>query len=151
MQVETQATTEVRWPIRHIAVAFDDTAEGKRALDYTTDLAKATGAEVTVLHFRETSLTRYGGPATVEPTDEVVTTVRKAARQLTDAGVVVSATVDDSPPVGEAKPIAEAAEKFGADLIVVGSRGLSTGRAWIQGSVAHDLIHATKLPVLIVR
>lgn len=151
MQVQTEARTGVRWPIKHIAVAFDETAEGKRALDYTKELATAAGAEVTVLHFRETSLTRFGGPATLEATDELVTTVRKAVLELTEAGVTVSANVEDSVPVGEAKPIAEAAERCGADLIVVGSRGLSTGRAWIQGSVSHDLIHAAKVPVLIVR
>ncbi len=138
------------WPIKHIAIAFDGTAEAKRATAYAAKLAAAAGAEVTVLHFREVSLTRFGGPATIEATDELRKLVRTAVKELTEAGLTVSADVEDSTPAGEAKPIAEAAERVGADLIIVGSRGLSTGRAVLQGRVSHDLIHASKLPVLVI-
>ena len=151
MQVQTQPDTKVvAWPIKHIALAVDGTAESKRAVTYAAQLAKAADAEVTVLHFREMTLTRFGGPAALETRDEMDELIRDAVKELTEAGLTVNADVETSAPLGEAKPIVHAAEQAGADLIVVGTRGLSTGRALVQGSVSHDLIHAAKVPVLVV-
>lgn len=47
--------------------------------------------------------------------------------------------------------ILEEAEDFGADLIVLGSRGLTDFSALLLGSVAHKVIHHADLPVLVVR
>lgn len=151
MQVQPkEAGTGFAWPIKHIALAFDGSDQAKRATTYAAQLAKAAGAEVTVLHFREVEQNRFGGPLAIETTEELVALVREAVAELSEAGVTVSADVENSTPIGEARPIAEAAVKVGADLIVAGTRGFSTGRAAIQGSVSHDLIHAAKIPVLIV-
>ncbi len=99
----TRAAAKPTWPITKIALAVDATPESHRATELARDMAANIGAEVIVLHFRESSLARHGG-----------------------------------------------AERFGAGLIIVGGRGLSTGRAALSGSVSHDLIHASRLPVLIV-
>ena len=141
----------VRWPIRRIAVAVDGSPEAQLAVELTAQLAKAFGAEVTVLHFREKEANRYGAPAVTETTDDIQALIQEAAGRLTDAGVTVGADVEDTSPMDEAKHIAAAAERFGSQLIVLGSRGLSTGRAAVQGSVSHDLIHTTRVPVLIAR
>lgn len=146
------AATSTAWPIKRIALAVDGSAESERAAKLTKALALTLGAEVTVLHFREKApFARYGGPAVIETSDELFGLIRSTVEDLAGAGIVVNADVEDSRPLAEAKPIAKAAERFGSQLIVIGSRGLSTGRAAVQGSVSHDLIHATKVPVLIVR
>src|SRR5207302_4866972 len=44
----------------------------------------------------------------------------------------------------------EAAEKLGADLLVVGSRGRNALARAILGSVAHALVQTSKRPVLVV-
>jgi len=145
------ALKAAHWPIGHIALAVDGSPESLPAIALAKELALAVGAEVTVLHFREKELARYGAPAVMETAEELFGLIRSAVKVLTDAGLTVNADIEDSKTLREAKPIAEAAERFDAQLIVVGSRGLSTGHAAISGSVSHDLIHATKLPVLIAR
>jgi nucleotide-binding universal stress UspA family protein len=47
--------------------------------------------------------------------------------------------------------IVKAAEENKADLIVVGSRGLSTLRRLILGSVSRKVINKSKIPVLVVK
>jgi nucleotide-binding universal stress UspA family protein len=151
MDVQTAAApVGVQWPIKHVALAVDGTDEAKRAVAYTAQLAKAAGAEVTVLHFREVELNRFGGPAAMESTEEIGKLIADAVRELTEAGLTVSSDVGNATPLGEARPVVRSAEKVGADLIVVGTRGFSTGRALVQGSVAHDLIHAARIPVLVI-
>jgi nucleotide-binding universal stress UspA family protein len=50
-----------------------------------------------------------------------------------------------------AKAIVDAAAAEGADLIVVGSRGLSGLPAFLLGSVSSRVLHLATCPVLVVR
>ncbi len=43
------------------------------------------------------------------------------------------------------------AGKAGADLIVTGSRGLSTVKRIFLGSVSSRIVHEAKIPVLVVK
>lgn len=147
----SRASSLVSTPlVKHIVLAFDGSAEAARAAEFAAALAKSVGARATVLRFRETGWTRFGAPADMEPAEQLADLVRDAARRFEDEGVEVTAEIDDSGPFVDAGEIAAAADRLGADLIVVGSRGLSTGRAMIEGSVSHDLIHVTKTPAVIV-
>ncbi len=132
-------------PIERIALAIDGSPESRRAVAVTRQLAKALGAEVTILHFREPGGSEEESPA------QMLALVSSAVDELASEGIAVGADIESTPPTSEALPIAEAAQRFRAQLIVVGSRGLSLGRALLQGRVSHDLIHATRLPVLVVR
>jgi nucleotide-binding universal stress UspA family protein len=49
-----------------------------------------------------------------------------------------------------AEAIVEAAEKIDADLIVVGTRGLTDLKGILMGSVSHKVIHLAKCPCLTV-
>jgi nucleotide-binding universal stress UspA family protein len=49
------------------------------------------------------------------------------------------------------KVIVEAAEKFGADVIVMGSRGRSDLPGLLLGSVTHKVLSMTRVPVLVIR
>jgi nucleotide-binding universal stress UspA family protein len=51
----------------------------------------------------------------------------------------------------QAKAIVDEASRFDADLIIMGSRGLSDFQALLLGSVAHKVVHYAHCPVLIVR
>jgi nucleotide-binding universal stress UspA family protein len=50
-----------------------------------------------------------------------------------------------------APAILDAEKALGADLIVMGTRGLSDFAGLLLGSVAHKVIHHVQCPVLVVR
>lgn len=146
-----EGAVEVGWPIRRIALAVDFSPEARHAAALTRELARTLDAEVTILHFREKGLGHFASARKGETPEETLDLVTEIVTDLANAGITVDGDVEDSLPLEEAGPIARAAERFGAQLIVVGSRGLSTAGAFARGSVSHDLIHASKVPVLVVR
>lgn len=50
-----------------------------------------------------------------------------------------------------AETIAEVAQKFHADLIVIGSHGRKGFQKFVLGSFAQDVLGATELPVLVIK
>lgn len=72
-----------------------------------------------------------------------------AARTLLDqAGATYECEVTKGDP---AHIIVEISERFECDLIVMGARGTSTVRSALMGSVSNEVLHASAVPVLIVR
>jgi nucleotide-binding universal stress UspA family protein len=91
-------------------------------------------------------------PPQVEPEseDEAQTIVNDALRELEEAGVTARGVV--LPMHGRlASQIVEAARDASADLIVLGSRGMSRIQEMVIGSVAHKVIHISPYPVLLAR
>lgn len=53
---------------------------------------------------------------------------------------------------GEPAPaLIEMAERHGCDAIILGARGLGALRSALMGSVSQEILHASKLPVTIVK
>jgi nucleotide-binding universal stress UspA family protein len=68
---------------------------------------------------------------------------------VTSPDVTVSGRVVEHTRVDEG--ILQAAQETQADIIVVGTRGLSALRGAIMGSVSHSLIEKATCPVLVVK
>lgn len=121
----------------------DDLAPGARA---AIAAASAPGSKVLVVHVPQ-AVIGIQGFAYVEPDDEITETMKQATAQLQAAGVAAEGMVAHAGPV--AQVVAEIAAGWRADVIVIGSSRMGDLGSLLLGSVTHDLLRATKQPVLI--
>ena len=141
---------------RRIAVAIDGSANGRAALETAIDLAKRYESELLVISVAPlipvyvTAAEPYI-PATV-PQDELSryrVIVDEAVRHAEEAGVKNATGICDEGVVVD--EILSHLERHPTDLLVVGSRGLSTARRLLLGSVSNALVNHAPCPVLVVR
>jgi len=143
--------------LHKILVPVDFSEHSKRAFKEAVGLAKRCGAELHLLHCYQPYPVGVGAP----PYDVVVPesfekAVREGAqallvewsRKATAEGVKVEQHLSVGPAsVG----IVELARALGADLIVMGTRGLTGLKHVLLGSVAERTIRIAPCPVLTVK
>jgi len=142
--------------IHKILAPVDFSEHSERALDQAIGLAKRFGAELHLLHCYQVYPVGAVAPDDVTPPQSLERTMEEAARGLlsewtrraAEQGVKVWHHLGGSPPSGE---IAAIAERLGADLIVMGTRGLSGFKHVLLGSVAERTIWIAPCPVLTVK
>jgi nucleotide-binding universal stress UspA family protein len=132
---------------RTVLVAVDGSAGSDEAVAEAAEVAAAFRASVFVLHVRQ--LVAVQGAAIVEPEEEATAMVRRAVAAVEARGVRVTGEVVIEHSVASA--VVSAAERYGADLVVLGSRRPSHLGGLVLGSVAHDVIHRLRCPVLLAR
>jgi nucleotide-binding universal stress UspA family protein len=139
-----------------IAVATDGSPHAERALEIATDLARRYGSSITVLGVAPLVPMYIGSTEAWVPT-EVPDTEIEHYRKLVDTTVArvkaagiggVTGVCLEGVIVDE---IVGYLEQNPADLLVMGSRGLSAGRRLLLGSVSDAIVHHAKCPVLVVR
>jgi nucleotide-binding universal stress UspA family protein len=143
---------------RRLLVAFDGSAHAESALDEAIDLARATKARITLMmvipdHSAGWALGgAYWAPVSLESlgADADVSHQRllAAAAGGIPTDVPVTTLIRRGPA---ASAILEEAGTGGHDLIVMGSRGRGELRSLLLGSVSHQVLQASPIPVLIVR
>lgn len=77
-----------------------------------------------------------------------VDALEPAERLLIEAGVVYEREIATGDP---AHTIVDITERFACDLIVMGARGASALRSALLGSVSNEVLHAARVPVMIVK
>ncbi len=136
--------------MRRIVVGFDGSDHSRKALERAADLASE--AELTVVCAAGISeLSRHApGEVPVEPKDVEARTaaLAEARRYLEGRGMAARYIEGHGSP---ADVIVDEAEDRGADLIVVGTRGLHAGRRLLLGSVSTKVVHHAPCDVLVVR
>ena len=91
------------------------------------------------------------------PDPEVLERVSQAAGVdiLAPAQAILTmAKVDFESEVASGDPahtIVDIAERYGCDLIIMGARGTSALRSALLGSVSNEVLHAARVPVMIVK
>jgi nucleotide-binding universal stress UspA family protein len=134
-----------------ILLATDGSGASKAAVDATIALAKSPSAKVRVAHVWNLEVHHRHGVWDVELRSEAQRLVDATVEVLLRAGVMAEREICRADGDHVAAALANAATDFGADLVVVGSRGLSDWQSLIQGSVSHQLLSRVDCPLLIVR
>jgi nucleotide-binding universal stress UspA family protein len=129
---------------RTVLVGVDGSAASDEAVIEAAEVAASFGANLVVVHVNQVITAE--GAAMVEPEEEAKAILRRAMVAAEAHGVKASveAPLDHSAANG----IVAAAERHGADLVVLGSRRPSHLSGLVLGSVAHEAIHRLRCPVL---
>jgi nucleotide-binding universal stress UspA family protein len=133
--------------VPRIVVGVDGSPQSMRALAWAAQEAKVRGIALEIVHvdfFREEALAALA-PGLLSNEHLVLSRAVERAKELAP-GVVVIATLRD-PPAGPA--LIEVST--GAEMLVVGSRGLSGFKELSLGSVSHECAQHAHCPVVILR
>jgi nucleotide-binding universal stress UspA family protein len=135
-----------------IVVGYDGSAHADRALDRAIELSGEGARLVVVSAASLTTLTRDPvlGTSSVDriEAESARGSLDKARARLTARGVEGTTVEAHSDP---ADALVQEARTHGADLIVVGTRGLNTAQRLLLGSVSTKVMHHAPCDVLVVR
>jgi nucleotide-binding universal stress UspA family protein len=139
-----------------LLVAYDGSAHSERALAEAIDLARTTNAKLTVMSVVPEAGNAALGAGYIAPVDPGATARQLEAQYLE----VLENAVRDVPselPVTKVLGRGEAAvgivsevRRAGHDLVVMGSRGHGELRSLLLGSVSHQVLRSSPVPVLVV-
>ena len=140
---------------RKILVPVDFSEHSGRALEHAIALAKAFGAEIHLLHCYQINIGAVSPYGIVLP-ESLERDVRDAAtRRLGEWSDKVSAqgvrVEQHITPQFPSEAIQATATEVGADLIVMGTRGLTGLKHVLLGSVAERTLRVAPCPVLTVK
>ncbi|GLI09429.1 universal stress protein UspA [Paenibacillus tyrfis] len=141
-------------PFQKVLVAFDGSELSVKALQKAVAITQEDSAELIVIHVYQSPVLAYGSafvtvPATLDQDyEEYARSVLKEAEGLTTGVSRVKHVLQQGQP---AVTILEYAEENGVDLIIMGSRGLSGLREFVLGSVSHNVVQHSKVPVLVIK
>jgi nucleotide-binding universal stress UspA family protein len=134
-----------------ILLATDGSDASQAAVDATIAIAKSPTAKVRVAHVWNLEVHHRHGFWDVEMRNEAEKLVDVTVEKLLKAGVIAEREIDRADSKHVAAAIALSARTFNADLVVLGSRGLTDWQAMTRHSVSHELLCAVDCPVLMVR
>ncbi len=138
--------------LQKILIAVDGSEHSKRAVEYAIELLKMLQADIILIHCHRNYPTLLGEPylqKAINKINQEAETLVKPFRELfRKANIAITERIMEG-RAGEV--IVAVADTEKADLIIMGSRGLSDLEGLIVGSVTHRVLHAASCPVLVVR
>ena len=143
---------------RSIVVGTDGSETAGKAVAAAIDLARLSSARLELVCAYEpipAQLSHDTGFAlptdpqwTVNQREEVDATLAAAAAAASTAGVGAGTHAREGDP---AEAILDVAEELGADLIVVGNKGMTGARRFLLGAVPNKVSHHAPCSVMIIR
>jgi len=143
---------------KSIVLGTDGSDTATQAVRQAVGLASAIGAKVQLVSAYEPvsdqrlKEERRNAPEdlqwTVGPREDVDATLEAAASLAREASVPVELYARQGDP---ADAILDVAEEQGADLIVVGNKGMTGAKRFLLGSVPNKISHHAPCSVLIIR
>lgn len=135
---------------KKIIVGIDFTPKSDHAVGIAVNLSKTAGGTVVLVHAVPTAAEAQRG--TTASAQEVTRTIEQrlrdeAARLAAQTGATVDYGVVEGPAAAE---VVKYVERWGGDLIVVGTEGRTGLGRLVLGSVAEQLVIKAPVPVLVV-
>jgi nucleotide-binding universal stress UspA family protein len=135
---------------KSVVVAADDSVTASRAVATAVELVKALGGNLHVMtayHPESVKVDKLPDEFMDRVTDPADLLLLKLRDSVSKAGVVA----EYYPAAGDAaEAIVRVADQVGADLIVVGNRGMTGAKRFVLGSVPNSVAHRSPCSVLIV-
>lgn len=153
------ARDAVRTAPSRVVLAVDGSPSASVAVDLVAGVAWPAGATIRVVESIESGPALFGGPwpsvALVQSDTLEASVHEQAARNVEDArsriaraGVTVEARILDGRP---SVAIVDDAREWGADLIVMGSRGHGRLEEMLLGSTSSEVVDHAHTPVVVAR
>lgn len=143
---------------KRIVVGTDGSDSAREAVRQAAEIARLMEASLDVVSAyepvprRRVGAESEGAPADVQhqfgPREDVNFALDNAAAAAREIGVEITPHAMDGDP---ADAILQTAETVGADLIVVGNKGMTGARRFLLGSVPNKVSHHADCSVIIVR
>jgi len=135
-----------------ILLAVDKSEHSGKVVSVARALSKLSGGTVHLLHVREKAEFegKSGGSFEMETEEEAQSFLAEELSMLRETGVDVEIHLRQGKIEDTSVAIIDVAEEVSADVIVMGSKGLSALAALTLGSTTYSVLHTSKRPVLVV-
>jgi len=136
---------------KRILVALENTRYDVAIIGHVTALAKLSGASVVLIHVADGWVARNATQLDLRESEEMkndMAYLDRLSADLERAGVAAESVLAGGDPAAE---ICAAAEREQCDLIAMATHGHGFVQDVIRGSVANEVRHRTRIPVLLVR
>ncbi|WP_187274496.1 universal stress protein [Paenibacillus sp. N3.4] len=138
-----------------IVVAYDGSEPADKALDTALKLAKLNHySKLDIIHVFNLPTYVIGSSVVIPPvtiennyldySEEVLAKIKEKITDFSNIHIEVKSGAIT-------KTILDYASEIQADLLIVGSRGLSGISEFVLGSVSHNIVQHAKIPVLVVK
>lgn len=136
---------------KRILVPLENTGTDHAIVDHVRRLAKLTGSSLLFMHVADGFVARNANQLTLRESEEMRDDreyLEKICQELEEDGIDAECLLAGGDP---GKEIAAAAEREGCDLIAMSTHGHRFIKDVIYGSVANEVRHMSRIPVLLVR
>jgi nucleotide-binding universal stress UspA family protein len=139
-----------RSAFKRILLAVTNSEPCRRAVALVATLARTNSSEVCVIHLYERLSLGKAGFWDLETQDEANWFLSLVRAELEHQGVKVDVATAKTFRDEIALRILSAAIEYRADVVVIGTHRKSALQAVLRGSVSHEFIHRSKIPILVV-
>lgn len=138
-----------------LLIPVDGSDASRRAIDAAVRLARETEVDAVLLHVRDGP--SYHGELTPSEYERIAAAQRRRQEAVLEAALAGArqaglASVRTQAEMGTpASDIARIAGELGVDMIVMGTRGMTSLGGLVVGSVAQRVVHLATVPVVLVK
>ena len=136
---------------KRILVPLENTDTDHAIVEHVRHLAKLSGSSVIFMHVADGFAARNANQLSLRESEEMRADreyLEKKCDELEAEGIEAECLLAGGDP---GKEIAEAAQREGCDLIAMSTHGHRFLKDVIYGSVANEVRHLSRVPVLLVR